>query len=138
MGCTASIPEAERVAPKLKHDVDVPSLAVKAVPPVTQVAHGTVANEKQLSFVAIAGSSRYGAYSGKLLAVAVEAARKLGAEVTTVDLRALALPEYDQDLENKEGVPAGAKQLRDVLAKADGAIVVTPEYNGFPTPLFLN
>ena len=35
-------------------------------------------------------------------------------------------------------MPAGARSLRDALAAADGVLMVTPEYNGFPTPLSLN
>jgi len=85
-----------------------------------------------------AGSSREGALSGRLAAAAAAALRARGAEVTTIDLRSLALPVYDGDLEAAEGVPAGARDLRDALAAHDGLLFVTPEYNGFPTPLFIN
>ena len=55
-----------------------------------------------------------------------------------LDLRALALPLYDGDLEVASGVPAGARTLQAALALADAMLVVTPEYNGFPTPLVIN
>jgi NAD(P)H-dependent FMN reductase len=45
---------------------------------------------------------------------------------------------YDGDLEAEQGVPAGALQLQDALLEADALLLVTPEYNGFPTPLLIN
>ena len=86
----------------------------------------------------MAGSSREGAWSGKLAAAGAAALSEAGASVTPVDLRALALPLYDGDLELREGVPAAALRFRDLVASHDGMLVVTPEYNGFPTPLFVN
>jgi NAD(P)H-dependent FMN reductase len=93
---------------------------------------------KPIHLLAIAGSSRTGSYTTKLVKVAADIARAQGAEVTFVDLRALELPLYDQDYEVAKGVPAGALKLRDLFAKADGLIVATAEYNGFPTPLMIN
>ena len=58
--------------------------------------------------------------------------------MTEFDLRALALPLYDGDIEHGPGVPAAALQLRDALHAHDGLLLVTPEYNAFPTPLLLN
>ena len=50
--------------------------------------------------VAFAGSLRAGSYNKKLVAIAAEAGRTAGAEVTVIDLRELALPLFDQDLED--------------------------------------
>jgi NAD(P)H-dependent FMN reductase len=88
--------------------------------------------------LALAGSSRDGALSTRLRDAAASVLRGAGADVQALDLRALALPLYDGDLEAASGVPAGARQLRDGLLQADGVLFVTPEYNGFPTPLALN
>jgi chromate reductase, NAD(P)H dehydrogenase (quinone) len=55
-----------------------------------------------------------------------------------LDLRELALPLYDGDLEASQGVPAGAAALRDAIRDHDALVLVTPEYNGFPTPLVIN
>lgn len=65
-------------------------------------------------------------------------ARAGGAQVSVLDLRALALPVYDGDLEAAAGIPAGAQALLDALLASDAMLVVTPEYNGFPTPLVIN
>jgi chromate reductase, NAD(P)H dehydrogenase (quinone) len=87
--------------------------------------------------LAFAGSARPGSFNGKLLAVAIGAARALGAEVTPLDLRSLALPVYDAEIE-AAGMPAGALELRRLLATHDALLIASPEYNGFPTPLLIN
>ncbi|MFT3956268.1 MAG: NAD(P)H-dependent oxidoreductase [Piscinibacter sp.] len=88
--------------------------------------------------VAISGSERAGSLNRKLLEVAVKAALARGAQVEIVDLRSLALPLFDGDIEKGPGVPDGARRLRDALHAADGLLLATPEYNGFPTPLLVN
>jgi chromate reductase len=93
---------------------------------------------KPIRLLIIAGSERAGAYSRSLARVASAAARRDGCEVTEFDLRALALPLYDGDLEHASGVPAPALRLRDAVLAHDALVLVTPEYNGFPTPLVLN
>lgn len=91
-----------------------------------------------LKLLLIAGSARSGALSVKLRDAARRAAEAAGAQTSVLDLRALALPLYDGDLEAAQGVPAGAADLRDAIAAHDALVIVTPEYNGFPTPLFIN
>lgn len=91
-----------------------------------------------LKLLIIPGSARSGSWNRKLANVAGEIARKAGATVTELDLRALALPIYDGDLEVASGVPAAALQLQDAVLEADAVLFVTPEYNGFPTPLVIN
>jgi NAD(P)H-dependent FMN reductase len=86
----------------------------------------------------IAGSARSGAYSVKLRDVARRVAEAAGARTSVLDLRALALPVYDGDIEAREGVPAAAATLRDAIRDHDAVVIVTPEYNGFPTPLVIN
>jgi len=86
----------------------------------------------------VPGSARTGSFNRKLAEVAAGLARHAGAEPTLLDLRALALPVYDGDIESASGVPAAAVQLRDALLAHDALLLVTPEYNAFPTPLVLN
>jgi NAD(P)H-dependent FMN reductase len=90
-----------------------------------------------IRILALAGSARAGSFNGKLLALGVQAAREFGAEVTPLDLRRLALPVYDAEIE-AAGIPAGALQFRALLAQHDALLVAAPEYNGFPTPLLIN
>ncbi len=88
--------------------------------------------------VAFAGSLRTGSYNKKLLAIAVEAARAAGAEVTVVDLRELALPLFDQDIEDASGLPEGAKRFKELLRASDGFLIAAPEYNSSITAALKN
>jgi chromate reductase, NAD(P)H dehydrogenase (quinone) len=49
--------------------------------------------------------------------------------VTLLDLRDLKLPLYDGDLEEREGLPEGAKELKRVMKQHDGLLIASPEYN---------
>ena len=88
--------------------------------------------------LAFSGSSRTGSYNRQLLASGVEAARSAGAEVVVVDLRDLALPLFDQDLESASGLPEGARKFKALLLAADGLLIASPEYNSSYTPLLKN
>jgi len=92
----------------------------------------------QPKIVAFAGSLRAGSFNKKLLAVAVDAARAAGAEVTVVDLRELALPLFDQDLEDASGLPEGAKKFKALLRAGDGFLIASPEYNSSITAALKN
>lgn len=87
--------------------------------------------------VVISGSARQGSLNQQLAAVAARALTQAGALVTPVDLRALALPIYDADIEAR-GMPEGARTLRRLFAEHDALLLASPEYNGFPTPLLIN
>ena len=88
--------------------------------------------------VAFAGSLRAGSFNKKLLAIAVDAARAVGAEVTVIDLREPALPLYDQDLEDASGLPDGAKKFKALLRASDGFLIASPEYNSSVTGALKN
>lgn len=83
----------------------------------------------QPKIVAFAGSLRAGSFNKKLVAIAADAARAAGAEVTIVDLRELALPLFDQDIEDASGLPEGAKKFKALLRASDGFLIASPEYN---------
>ena len=91
-----------------------------------------------LHILIIPGSVRHGSLNSALAASAAEAARRMGASTSLFDLRELELPIYDGDIEASQGVPQGARRFQDAIAGSDGILVVTPEYNGFPTPLVIN
>ena len=73
-----------------------------------------------------------------MLRLAVDAAREVGAEVTVVDLRDLALPLFDQDLEAASGLPESAKRFKAQLRESDGFLIASPEYNSSMTGVFKN
>jgi chromate reductase, NAD(P)H dehydrogenase (quinone) len=82
-----------------------------------------------VKIVAFAGSLRTASLNRKLLALAVKHCEAAGATVNVLDLRALAIPLYDGDLEQASGLPEGVKVLRDSITAAAGVLVATPEYN---------
>ena len=84
------------------------------------------------------GSLRSGSLNQKLAMFASERAQAAGCRTRLFDLRALALPLYDGDLEANSGVPQSTLQLQQAILESDGLILVSPEYNGFPSPLVLN
>lgn len=92
----------------------------------------------QPKIAAFAGSLRTGSFNKKLVALAAEAARAAGAEVTVVDLRDLALPLFDQDLEDASGLPEGAKKFKALLRASDGFLIASPEYNSSITAALKN
>lgn len=79
--------------------------------------------------LAFAGSTREGSFNKKLLGIAIVAARDAGAEVTRVELKELALPLYDGDLEAQDGLPARAKGFKRMMIEHDAFLIVSPEYN---------
>ncbi|RYH27813.1 MAG: NADPH-dependent oxidoreductase, partial [Alcaligenaceae bacterium] len=89
-------------------------------------------------FLAFSGSSRTGSFNVMLLRLATAEVVAAGGEVTTVDLRALALPIYDADLEASEGVPPAVKALRAQMMAHDGLLIASPEYNGAMPALLKN
>lgn len=91
-----------------------------------------------LKILIIPGSARDGSLNRKLAGFAAHKARSSGLRVTQLDLRELNLPVYDGNLEVSSGIPAGAYQLLQAIFNSDGVLIVTPEYNGFPTPLVIN
>ncbi len=91
-----------------------------------------------LKIIAFAGSLRAGSFNQKLAVLAAEAARAAGAEVTVVDLRELALPLFDEDLEAANGLPEGAKKFKALLRASDGFLIASPEYNSSITAALKN
>jgi chromate reductase len=79
--------------------------------------------------LAFAGSTGSKSFNKKLVKVAAAAARAAGAEVTEVDLKDYPLPLYDSDLEAKDGLPANAKKLQELMKAHRGLLISSPEYN---------
>ena len=90
------------------------------------------------AILVFAGSARRESLNKKLARSAADSARATGAEVTLLDLRDYPIPLYDGDLEAESGIPDNARALREIMAQHQGLIVVSPEYNGFITPLLKN
>jgi len=91
-----------------------------------------------MKLLAISGSQRKGSFNKQLLALTTQLLEKQGAQVESVDLRELALPFYDGDIEASTGIPAPAQELIAKVTGADGLVICTPEYNLGVVPLVKN
>ena len=79
--------------------------------------------------LAFAGSMRSGSLNKKLLRAACNMAETQGAQVTLLELRELALPLYDGDVEQTHGLPEGARRLKQLMISHDAFLIASPEYN---------
>jgi len=81
-----------------------------------------------LKILEIAGSLRKDSYNRQLLWIADEIAQELGASTSEIDLKQLALPMYDADVEAR-GLPESVMKLKDAIEGADLLLIASPEYN---------
>jgi len=93
---------------------------------------------KPIKILAFSGSTRNDSLNKKTVAIAARGARAAGAEVELIDLRDYAMPIYEGDLEDAEGLPEGAKALREKFFEAQGLLISSPEYNGSLPPVLKN
>ncbi|RAQ39529.1 NADPH-dependent FMN reductase [Arthrospira sp. O9.13F] len=88
--------------------------------------------------LAFAGSKREASLHKKLVKIATEGARQAGAEVTFIDFQDLPMPLFDQDLQDREGLPETVLQFKQLLKTHHGFLIASPEYNSSITPLLKN
>lgn len=87
------------------------------------------------TIIGIAGSLRRGSLNAKLLAAAAE----LAPTGVTIDIASIVgIPLYDGDLEQERGIPEPVRELKDRIARAQGLLLVTPEYNHSMPGVFKN
>lgn len=84
------------------------------------------------------GSLRRDSYNHKLAALAAKAAESAGATVTFVRLSDFPMPLFDQDIEDKDGLPEHAKRLKKLFVGHDGFLIASPEYNSGMTAALKN
>jgi chromate reductase, NAD(P)H dehydrogenase (quinone) len=82
----------------------------------------------KIKVLAFCGSLRAGSYNRKLLQIAKNFARELNADVTEADLKELALPIYDQDIQDA-GFPENVKKIKKLAEDSDVLLIASPEYN---------
>ena len=88
--------------------------------------------------LAFSGSLRAGSYNQKLVRIAAAAAEEAGAEVTLISLADFPMPIFDEDLEEKEGKPQKAKELKQLFMDHDALLIASPEYNSMITAALKN
>lgn len=81
-----------------------------------------------MRILAFSASLRSGSLNGRLIALAVDSARRAGAEVDLADFHEFAMPSYDADLQAR-GMPPGADAFAQRIEASQGMIIASPEYN---------
>lgn len=84
------------------------------------------------------GSIRASSLHRRLADVVGRGLAERGVEVGLVDLVDFPMPIYHGDEEAGAGAPRAAQALHDHLAGFDGIVILSPEYNGGPSPLLKN
>jgi chromate reductase len=81
-----------------------------------------------LKVLAISGSLRNHSLNRKALHIAKQIASATEANVEEADLKKLALPVYDGDIED-EGMPEQVMRFKAMVEAADVLLIASPEYN---------
>lgn len=76
----------------------------------------------------ISGSLRRDSFNRKALQIAKQLATASAAEAEEVDLKKLALPVYDGDIE-AEGMPGQVLRFKGMVERTDLLLIASPEYN---------
>lgn len=82
-----------------------------------------------LRLLAFAASLRGASINRRLLNVAVEIARRGGAEVEVAEFAEFDMPLFNADVQERDGFPPGAVAFRERLERAQGILLASPEYN---------
>lgn len=88
--------------------------------------------------LAFSGSSRADSFNTRLVAIAAAGAADAGAEVTRINLGDFPMPLMNEDLEASEGMPAAARDFKNLMIAHDGFLIASPEYNSAFSPLLKN
>src|SRR5438552_16579663 len=87
-----------------------------------------------LNIPLIVGSTRRGRQTPKVARFVHERLRRTGrAETELIDLETLQLPIMEERLRMRDDPPPGLREFAAKIDRADGIVIVTPEYNnGYP------
>jgi chromate reductase, NAD(P)H dehydrogenase (quinone) len=74
-------------------------------------------------------SLRRDSLNGRLATLAARTIEAYSGKVDSATMRDFDCPSYDGDVQDAEGFPPGAEQLRRRLEEADAFVISSPEYN---------
>lgn len=93
---------------------------------------------KNPKILILSGSIRSGSINSKLADAYLAELQNQECEATRINLKDYALPLYNGDDEEENGIPKNAEKLANLFHAHDGLVIVGPEYNGSLTPLLKN
>jgi chromate reductase, NAD(P)H dehydrogenase (quinone) len=77
----------------------------------------------------LSASLRQQSLNARLAQLTAQCITANGGIVTVNCMAGFEMPDYDQDVQDEEGFPAGADALRRALGANDAFVIVSPEYN---------
>jgi chromate reductase, NAD(P)H dehydrogenase (quinone) len=80
-------------------------------------------------YLVFSASLRRDSLNSLLASLAARTIVALGGEVDLASMRDFDAPSYDADVQDDEGFPPGAKELRCRLESCDAFVISSPEYN---------
>jgi chromate reductase len=89
-------------------------------------------------FLVFSASLRAEALNTRLAQLAVTALEAQGGDVDYASMRDFDVPSYDHDIQDRDGFPSGAEELRRRLEANDAFVISSPEYNASMPGLLKN
>ena len=82
-----------------------------------------------LRFLVFSASLRSDSLNSRLARLAARRIEELGSTVDFAEMKEFDSPSFNQDIEDKNGFPAGAEQFRRRLEANNAFVIASPEYN---------
>jgi NAD(P)H-dependent FMN reductase len=92
----------------------------------------TVADElprERVRVLVFSASLREGSLNSRLAGLAADAIEATGGDAHRASMRDFDVPSYDGDVQDRDGFPPGAEELRRRVEESDAFVVAAPEYN---------
>ena len=86
-------------------------------------------SRQPVRFLVFSGSLRAGSLNTRLALLAADVIEQNGGVVDRASMRDFDCPSFDGDVEDRQGPPAGARELQRRLESCDGFVIASPEYN---------
>ena len=80
-------------------------------------------------FLVLSASLRAGSLNSRLAQLAAAAIAANGGDVDLAAMGDFDAPSYDADVQEVDGFPAAAEELRDRVMASDAFVIASPEYN---------
>ncbi len=97
---------------------------------------GAGSKREPIRFLLFSASLRAASLNTKLIRLAAEHVEAHGGTVDFALMHDFDVPSFDQDVQEEEGLPAGAEAFHRRITGADAFVIASPEYNAsFPGAL---